>query len=595
MARIDIPEISSDVLVIGGGLAGCWASLKASESGSNVVLVDSGIVSKSGKSSRSGASILYPKPEDDLSAWHKEMVRRGDYVNDQDWVTAILQEIRPRIEEMDAMGIEFERDKRGAILASIGIAHGITRVTNVSSSSMMSVLKKNLLNRRVRLVEQTTVIGLLTEDGLSPTRNRVVGSLGYNMTSKSPVIFNAGSVIVAMGGTGPFDLTGDGIALAFQTGADIVNMDLSRMWSVEFVEKHKAKETAKISGPTYPVEQIHLNTWQRIGMHLLNSKGERFMERYEPEQMERSDRKQLGPAIATEYLEGRGPVYLDVTHIGKEELDKLRGLFTTTQQIKIIESDGIDFTKDKLKVHTTTTRIDISTGGIKHNLFCESSIPGLFVAGEAGGYPGHGTYSVGGVNLAHCCVEGYRAGEFASRYAREMGRSSYRKQQVEALTQKVSSSLVGKTSKSPNEFKKEITSFVGATDISLFRTAKSLKKALKKTRGFQEECSSLKGRDLADVMRFLKIQNYLLCAQIIFETELIRDESRGCHIRMDFPIRDNKHWLKWIVAKSSKDDNRIAIDTVPVPIYRFPIRPEKYEQEPYPMPLPEAENIGPLQ
>lgn len=588
MAKREIPVVESDVLVIGGGLSGCWAALQALNSGASVVLMDMGKVSRSGKSSRAGASILYPSPGDDLAAWHHEMVQRGDYINDQDWVAVLLQEIQARIKDMDFMGMEFERDDRGKLLRSIGIAHGITRVANVNSLNMMECFRKHLLARGAKLHEQTMLAGFITEDELSPAKDGVCGATGFDMKTRSPVFFHAGAVVIATGGTGPFNLTGDGIAQAFQSGAEIINMDLSRMWSVEFVEKHRAREASLEDQPTYPVEMIHLNTWQRLGMHLLNSKGERFMERYEPEQMERADRKQLGPAIATEYLEGRGPVYLDITHIGRDKLEKLRGLFTTTQQIRTIESDGVDFTRDKLQVHTTTNRIDISTGGIKHNLYCETSIPGLFVAGEAGGYPAHGTYSVGGVNLASCCVEGYRAGMYAALYAREMGRAAYRKEMLESTIAGVRAALNNKIGKNPAQFRKEINTFIGAADISLFRTVKSLKKALKKTGEFMEEAYSLRARDLTDAMEIQKIQNYLLCAILVFETELVREESRGCHIRMDFPVTDNQHWLKWIVAFRDEQKNRTVIKTVPVPVYRFPVRPAKYEKGPFAMPLPKV-------
>ncbi len=570
MAKSSIPTIQGDVLVIGGGLAGCWAACQALASGSKVILVDRGKVSRSGKSSFSGASILCPVPSDDLDVWHQEMASRGDWVSDQDWITIILQEIPSRIKDMEAMGIEFERDKKGQLIRSVGLAHKITRVTNLNSFHMIETLKKRLLEKGAKLVEKTMITGLLTSDGAFPTGDRVCGAVGFNINNGTPVVINAGATVVATGATGLFDQSGDGIAQAFRAGAEIMNIEFGRMWSVGFSGKYGG---------------IHLNTWQRLGMYLRNARGERFMQRYEPEQMERADRKQLGPAIASEYLAGRGPVYADVTHIGKENLNILRNLFTTRDQIRAMERDGLDLSKDKIQVTTTTGRIDIDRGGIRHNQYCETAVPGLYVSGEAGGYPAHGTYSVGGVNLATCCVEGYRSGEFSARYAREMGRSPLNNKQADLLLSKIPLPLKNKKGRSPDDIMDEFSSLISAADISIFRTGKSLKRALKGVRKLQKETPDIKAKDWIDVMKAHKMENLLLCAEIIFEVELLREESRGSHIRIDRPYRDNANWLKWVIP-SMNEKNKIVLRTESVPIYRYPARPEKYEKEPFSMPLP---------
>lgn len=571
MSKINIPVVEEDILVIGGGLAGCWAAYQASESGSKVILVDRGKVSKSGKSSFSGASILCPLPQDDLDVWHMEMASKGDYLSEQEWISVILQEVPLRIKTMESMGIEFERNKNGQLIRSVGLAHKITRVTNLNSMNMIEVFKKKLLEKGVKIVEKTMITGLLTSDGAFPTKGRVCGAIGFNINNGSPVIIHTGAVVIATGATGIFDQSGDGIAQALHAGAEVMNMEFGLMWGIDFAGKYGG---------------IHLNTWQRLGMYLSNSRGERFMQRYEPEQMERAYRKQLGPAIAMEYLEGRGPVYVDVTHIGKENLAKLRTLFTTRDQIRAMEKDGLDLTRDKIQVHTNTGFINLDRGGIRHNLYCETDVPGLFVAGEAGGYPVHGTYSVGGVNLATCCVEGCRSGQYSSRYSKEMGRTPIDKKQAELLLSKISLPLKNRKGKSPEKLMEEYSSFISPADISLFRTAKSLKRAIKGIKEFQEETSTIKAKDWLEVMKAHKINNLLLCSEIVFNVGLLREESRGSHMRIDHPYRDNANWLKWIVCKIN-EKNKISLRTVPVPVYRYPTRPDKYEKEPFSMPLPE--------
>ena len=573
MAKMNVLTMQGDVLVIGGGLAGCWAAYQASEAGSKVIIVDRGKISRSGKSSFSGASILCPLPEDDLDVWHKEMASKGDYLSDQDWIPVILQEIPARIKAMEVMGIEFERDKNGKLIRTVGLAHKVTRMVNLNSLHMIETFKKKLLQKGVRIIEKTMITSLLTADGAFPTKSRVCGAIGFNINDGSPIIINAGAVVTATGATGIFDQSGDGIAQALRAWTETMNMEFGLMWGMDFAGKYGG---------------IHLNTWQRLGMYLRNAKGERFMQRYEPEQMERAYRKQLGPAIAMEYLEGRGPVYVDVTHIGSDNLNKLRTLFTTREQIKAMEKDGLDLSKDKIQVHTVTGHINIDRGGIKHNLYCETAVPGLFVAGEAGGYPVHGTYSVGGVNLATCCIEGFRSGEYSSKYARELGVAPINKAQTKILTDQISLPLKNKKGKNPDMLREEFCSFISPANISIFRTGKSLKKALKGIRELQDETSNLKAKDWLEVMKAHKMKNLLLCAEIIFSVELMREESRGSHIRLDYPYRDNANWLKWIIT-SMNEKNGLALRTLPVPVYRYPTRPDKYVKEPFPMPLPEAE------
>lgn len=567
-----VPVAETDVLVIGGGLAGCWAAYQASNSGSRVILADRGKVSRSGKSSFSGAGILCTLPSDDLDAWHEEMASKGDFLSEQDWIPVILQEIPLRIKEMESLGIEFERDGKGQLVRSVGLAHKLTRMVNINSFHMIETFKKKLLQKGVKLIEKTMITSLLTSDGEFPTRERICGAVGFNVANGTPVVIHAGAVVITSGATGIFDQSGDGIAMALRAGAEVMNMEFGLMWGMDFAGKYGG---------------IHLNTWQRLGMYLRNARGERFMQRYEPEQMERAYRKQLGPAIAMEYLEGRGPVYMDITHIGSENLNKLRTLFTTRDQIKAMEKDGLDLSKDKIQVHTTTGFINLDRGGIRHNLFCESAVPGLFTAGEAGGYPVHGTYSVGGVNLATCCVEGCRAGQYSSQYSKEMGPAALNKTQVRLLLSLLSLPLKNKKGKSPDSLMDEYSSLICPADISIFKNEKSLKRALKGVRELREQASHLRAEDWLEAMKAHKMKNLLLCAEIVFGVELMRKESRGSHIRTDHPYRDNANWLKWIVS-SLDEKNKITSRTVPVPVYRYPTRPQRYDKEPFPMPLPEV-------
>ena len=158
-------KIESDVLVIGGGLAGCWAALRAATSGAKVILTEKARFARCGKSSFSGASVLCPTSQDDLDLWAKEIVERGEYISDQNWVMAVLEEQESRIKDMLAWGVPFERDEHGQLVRSVGMAHAITRTAQVNSRRMMETLNNRLEGEGVELLDRTMITGLLTADG----------------------------------------------------------------------------------------------------------------------------------------------------------------------------------------------------------------------------------------------------------------------------------------------------------------------------------------------------------------------------------------------------------------------------------------------
>ncbi len=155
-----MPQIECDVLVIGGGLAGCWAAIKAAEKTRRVVLVEKGKVARSGKSAFSGAGILCPFPGDDLEAWRREIVVRGEYLADQELVEIILDELCARIREMGDWGVEYERDDKGKVVRVSALGSRVTKTVAVSSQQMMETLRRRMLGAGIRVMDRIMVTGL---------------------------------------------------------------------------------------------------------------------------------------------------------------------------------------------------------------------------------------------------------------------------------------------------------------------------------------------------------------------------------------------------------------------------------------------------
>lgn len=560
--------IECDVLVVGGGLSGCWSAIRAAQIVPRVILAEKVRVSRNGKSSFSGAGILCPEPEDDLDLWLKEVVERGKYINDQDWVRVVLEEQRSRLNDMEKWGVPFERDDKGKIIRYTAFGNIITRTASVASLEMMECMRKQLLSHGVKLYERTMITELVTSDGQLPTKGSVCGALGFNTESGEMLLFRAGAVVLASGGTGYLDLTGDGIAQAFRAGAEAQNMEFTRSSTVGLARKFPG---------------LHLITFQKLGMILRNARGDRFMEKYQPVLKENVNRDDLAQAMLFEALEGRGPIYMDLTHLSPENLEHLRNSPATKTQVRNIEKEGYDIGKDLIEFHLSSGPLINQSAGIKNNIYGETNIPGLYVTGETGGYPTHGAYSLGGVNLAMCCVGGYRAGEYSANYARQAVYHETPKYQVSESIQNTLGPLAVKNGIKPNQFQKEIDKFLSPGDICMFKVKNKLEMVLSRVEEWEEDSARLCASDWHDLAKVNKMKNYLLIVKLVFTASLFREESRGCHIRLDYLYRDDINWLKWIVLRNNADG--VCPSLQPIPIYRFPAKPEKYEWKPLDLPL----------
>lgn len=562
-------RIECDVLVIGGGMAGCWAALEAKEMAPEVVLVEKGRVSRCGKSSFAGAGILCPDPSDDLDAWHRDIVERGRYLNDQEWLKTLLEEQPERISEMERWGVPFEKDKHGKILRQPTLGSAVGKSAIMSSLKTMEVFKRRLEKSGVKLLERVMIVGLLSSDGVYPTEGSIVGALGFHTRTGETYLINSNATVLATGGFGYADLCGDGVAQAFRAGAEVSNMEfLNTFDNMGLGDKYRG---------------LHLGTFQRIGFKLWNSRGERFMERYYPLLKEKVNRHDLALAVIIEEMEGRGPVYMDLTYLKEEEFQKLRNQPATANRIGALEEIGIDISKQKVKMWVSSGFLNhTNMGGIRHNLHGESNLEGLFVAGEAGGYPPRGCGSMG--PLAICCVTGYRAGRYAAQYALEKPRKAESPGQVKSLESEAFTPLKREKGMSPQELLEQMLSFLAPARVSIFRNRGNVTGTLKEIESWKEKASHLVARDYHELIKAQKLSNYIECAELLFRASLEREESRGIFIRTEYPYRDDLNWLKWIVLR--KNEKGVHIKAVTLPIYRYPVRPEKYEKVPLPLPLP---------
>ena len=402
---------NTDILVIGSGGAGCRAAIKASKLGLDVIIISKGLSFKSGCTTLAeggyNAAFAYVDKEDSIEAHFNDTLKGGAYLNDPELVRILVEEAPERLTELESYGAMFDRQPSGELNQRPFGGQTFRRTCfqgDRTGHEMMNALKEEIIRLGIRTIEEVMITSLLTDNDGS-----VWGACGISIKNSDFQIFQAKSTIIATGGAGwmypvtsnAMQKTGDGYALAYREGADLLDM--------EQVQFHP-------TGMLYPESRRGVLITEAVrgeGGRLFNSRGERFMKKYDP-RGELATRDVVARAIYREIIEGRGTerggVYLDVTHLPNEQIEEK--LETMLQQFLDV---GIDIREEPMEVAPTAHHF---MGGARINEHGETTVRNLFAAGEATGGV-HGANRLGGNALADTQVFGRRAGEAAAQNAME--------------------------------------------------------------------------------------------------------------------------------------------------------------------------------
>ncbi|HET9010488.1 MAG TPA: FAD-binding protein, partial [Gemmatimonadaceae bacterium] len=399
-----------DVVVIGAGGAGLRAAIAAAEAGARTALVCKSLLGKAHTVMAEGgvaASFGNVAPEDSWQVHFQDTMFGGKYLNNWRMAELHAREAPDRVRELERWGGVFDRtpDRKMSQRAFGGHTHKrLVHIGDRTGLELIRTLQDKAVHSGIDVYMECTISRLL-KDG-----ERVCGAFGYWRATGEFVRFAAGAVVLATGGAGKcwritsnsWECTGDGHALAYEAGAELVDM--------EFVQFHP-------TGMVWPPGVVGLLVTEAVrgeGGILRNATGERFMERYDSKRLELSTRDVVARAIFTEVKERRGTphggVFLDVSHLGDATVRKK--LPSMYEQFK--ELAGVDITREAMEVGPTChyfmggVRVDAETG--------QSTVEGLFAAGECSGGM-NGANRLGGNSLSDLLVFGKRTGESAAREA----------------------------------------------------------------------------------------------------------------------------------------------------------------------------------
>ena len=523
-----------DVLIIGAGGAGLRAAIEALGQGATVAVVCKSLLGKAHTVMAEGgiaAAMANVDEADDWRTHFRDTMRGGKFLNNWRMAQIHAQEAPERVRELEQWGALFDRTSSGDILQRAFGGHTFKRLCHVGDRTGLEMIR-TLQDRGVNLgidVYMECAITRLLKDG-----ERVSGAFGYWRETGRFVVFKAKSIVIATGGIGKawritsnsWEYTGDGMALAYEAGAELMDM--------EFVQFHP-------TGMVWPpgVQGILVTEAVRgEGGVLRNSEGERFMERYDPEKMDLSTRDVVARAIYTEVREGRGTehggAYLDISHKPAEYVKrKLPSMYHQFRELA-----DVDITQGPMEVGPTCHYM---MGGIRVEAeTAQATVSGLFAVGEAAAGL-HGANRLGGNSLSDLLVFGRRAGLGAAEHAKQSGPVTIDGEEVLEATREMLEPFERPAGESPYNIHRDLQEAM-QNYVGIFRNEDDLTKGL-------SELDSLKAR--ADRVRVegsrlfnpgwhlaRDLKAMLTVSEAVAQSALERKESRGAHSRIDYPSYD---------------------------------------------------------
>ena len=537
--------LESDVLVIGGGMAGLFAAIKAAEQGSNVTLVDKGHAGRSGSTPHAFFyAVFNPAWGHDLETWMKPINTIGEYVNNRAWTEVVFRDSHDRFQDLVAWGAEFVKDDKGEIK--------VARFPGFEMQSLLlrmrvfgGVIRKQALLQGVKIVDRVMVTDLLKDDG------RIAGAVGMAVDSYDTYEFRARATVICSGGSSfkpagwpVHGLTGDGDMMAYRAGAVISGKEFNEIkstsadypgmtMSMSIWMKMAGKETPPNTALGGPPQVPAVKGINALGEEIVGLAGSGFME------------------LEFEAAAGRAPVYAATSPPGTN-----------------VRVGGA---AAGLAVHTTEGIWPVDLHGT-------TDLPGLYAAGDSCCTMGIGAVYFGvGNALAGASVTGARAGTAAAEFARQSGAAAVDPARAAALKAAVLAPAERRGGFSPGW----ATQVLQNTMIPYFtlyvKKEDRLRAALTTVEFLRDEVvPRLCAADAHELRLAYETASMVRNAEAKLRASLFRKESRGTHYREDFPRRDDPKWLAWVTLRD--EGGEMKPSRKPIPEEWWPDLSTPYEE-----------------
>ena len=549
-------HLDTDVLVVGGGVAGCMAAIPALEAGLDVVVCEKGKVLDHCGSVGCGVdhylTVMDSGPDWDTPEFLiKHVPELTDGIVDMEVTTRVIHEMPRVLRRIESFGVNFKDPRFNDYyrLRSFGLPG--TYHINFDGTEFKKNIGQQVRKLKGTVLTRTMAVELLTVDG------RVCGALAFNFRTGKWFAVRARAVVLAAGEVNrislnasgmPFDSwhcpynTGDAQAMGYRAGAMLANM--------EFVETTLTPKGFSAQG---------LNALVSEGAHFINKRGERFMFKYD-DKGENARRAVIADAVINEYLLGNGPVYADCRHLPEDVLDHMEATLQVDRYTMpaFYEQKELNFREEPVEVSISELSIRRSGvyfrgSGLAVDTAGQTSINGLFAAGDCATVSG---------GIAGASVVGHIAGEGVASFLKNKSDSrpvidlsraeEIRKRAIRHMGVDQESRLSWKTLE--DQVRRTVTDYVGVR-----RNDKGLRLALETLRALAVDERRLKADDLHELMRVHESTSIRLNAELMAESALVRKETRtgSSHRRLDYPDADDGNWRRFVVVENGGDRPRV--------------------------------------
>jgi succinate dehydrogenase/fumarate reductase flavoprotein subunit len=562
-------EIKTDVLVIGGGMAGIFAAIKAGEEGADVTLVDKNYVSRSGSTAfaEGDYSVFNPKWGHDLNAWMSQINMVGEYLNNPEWTEITLRDSIDRYHDFLAWGIKFKEREDGRTLTyGRPLWFGPLECCFLGRGwTFLPAMRRQALKIGVKIVDRVMVTNLLKMDDV------IIGAIGFHCRTGDFLSFKAKATVVSTG-NGTFDMAGamtpvgflsyDGEAMAYRAGAEISGKEFTNVGSAAYVAEKN--EEARISLRDKTINTIPSNypTWVSYGPHIS------FIDSYVDAEGYRSGRLTAANAVH----EGRGPIIYNLDAARPEDLEAtLRDIRDSKTEFRL-KRVGMDLTKGGLfagvlRLESTPGHgiFGGGTGISSTSLECATTLPGLFAAGDVYHSRALGaSYPAFGFGLRNASVTGARAGRAAAKYASKSERITIDNKELKRLKQNIYMPMERIGGFTPRWVHQQLQNLITPYYIMIVRHGDRLNAALTIVEFLKNQISpKLVAKDAHELRLVHETKNRILCLEMMLRSSLFRTESRALHYREDYPKRDDPNWLALVKIRKKEDAMELLKEPLP--------------------------------
>ena len=544
MANIkeSVEVISTDVLIIGGGIGGLVAAVKAKEENPDIdiTIVEKQTTGWAGKATKIGGILAFLAPNNNADKFMDFQVRSsGFYLNDQELLSKYVQSSYKAIEEFGEWGAKLARTPDGKLVTIPTFWAPEWSMTFIDIDLMLPIMAK-ARKMGTKFYNKIHIVDLLKKSG------KIIGATGFDII------------------TGQFWIagTGDGIAAAFRAGAEMRNAEYGNLYG----------------------HTVWQDTDSGMVGHqfLVNAQGENLSKKYLPDEGPTGVflPVQLAVGLEKEVAEGRGPIYFapppSTSPFGEmhaelpklsdwsrrmAEKEKKYGLPPNVKRSIAVPLHG----------ETSCIKVDHEMRTSLEGLWAigDTSYAGSAVAGAVASPPG----VTPGSGIMYAAISAAWGGPSAARYAKETSLGAIKDAEIKAIKDKILTPMQRSKGFSPGDAIAMLQEITAPIKYSLRRSKARLNEALARLEELKEKIPTLYAKDLHYLGKCHEITSMTLCAELTFRAALMREESRGFHFREDYPKRDDKKWLKWIILK--QDDGKVKLSTQPVPIDKYKIKPTK--------------------